>query len=352
MRAFGADHLEGESAGEISLFCPTPKSWAARKARTLTSAEYPGTAVEWEGRIFEVLRADPVENGGIRYRLAPWEEGHAIRRMERYDAASETSHEEEWSGRRAGVRKRRISILLAPLAGLLPGTLQKEMESEFGAPALAMTISSALPLFAIGFLGLFEHLVGGMGGGLGLPGWLAPPFPIALYLFGESALRLASAVAQGEPMGSLPVVLAYEARRAAGYPKPKDGSQRASSTAERRALDRYDLLEPLLALLSREEQRLLAERFGFDPVRWGRITAAILLTIAGANVVTSLLNLAAGRTGGADVAWLLAGGFLCFEQIRRWKRFSAGEAAGSVLGILIRPLAKLLFAPSRRSAAP
>ena len=87
LRAFGEDRLES-GAGEIWLRCPVPKAWLARRERTLTTAEYPGTAVEWQGEVFEVVRAEPQADGSVRYRLAPWPEAHAIRRMERYDTAS------------------------------------------------------------------------------------------------------------------------------------------------------------------------------------------------------------------------------------------------------------------------
>ena len=120
--------------------------------------------------------------------------------MERYDGASEAARGAEQLDRRERIRRRRLSILFAPLVGLLPGETQKRMEGEFGAPAVAMTIASALPLAVAGFLGLFGHLLGSVGGGLGLPEVLTPPFPVAIYLCMESALRLASAVAAGEPM--------------------------------------------------------------------------------------------------------------------------------------------------------
>ena len=93
------------------------------------------------------------------------------------------------------------------------------MERDFGAPALKMTIASAAPLFGIGFLGLVAFLVGSAGGRLDLSGWIAPPLPIAAYLLGESALRLASAIAGQEPMGSLPVALAIAAWQSAKRPK-------------------------------------------------------------------------------------------------------------------------------------
>ena len=94
-RAFGADRLEAGEGGQIWLVCAAPKAWLPRQDKTLTRAEYPGTAVDWQGGVFEVLRAQPLADGGMRYCLAPWEEGHAIRRMEQYDAASETARRAE-----------------------------------------------------------------------------------------------------------------------------------------------------------------------------------------------------------------------------------------------------------------
>ena len=343
-RAFGGDRLEGGPGEEMSLVCPLPKAWLPRRERTLTTAEYPGTAVEWAGRVFEVRRAEPLPDGGIRYRLAPWTEGHAIRRMERYDEASEGERAGVRDSLRAGLLRRRLSILFAPIAGLLPGPVQKEMESEFGAPSIAMTISSAAPLFVVGLLGVFERFIGGLGGGLDLPGWMTPSFPLALYLVIESALRLGSAVAMGEPMGSLPVAVAHAAWvEARSSPAETSGAPEAGESPHAMR-DRYQMLEPLLSFLPPDAQRLLASRFGFDAIRWGRITAWILLAAGGLNAVASLLNLAGGAGTPADLVWLLAGAFVAAEQAVRLRRFSAGEAAGSVFGALVRPLARPLLA--------
>jgi len=135
---FGADRVENAPDGGLLLVCPLPKAWAPRSARTLTVAEHPGTAVEWEGRLYEVRDAAPTPDGGMRYRLLPWEDRHAIRRMERYDAVTEEIRETERRDRRGDLAKRQLSLLLAPLAGLLPGEIQKKMERDFGAPAIAL----------------------------------------------------------------------------------------------------------------------------------------------------------------------------------------------------------------------
>ncbi len=347
-RALGADRVERLDGETVVLRCPVSKTWQGRTARSTVRPGHPGTAVAWAERIYEVRAAEPLADGGMRYRLAPWEEGQAIRRFERYDEDSERGRQAAREDSAAAVRNRRLSILLAPLAGLLPGSVQKTMESEFGAPALGMTVASALPLFVVGFLGMFDHILGMAGGFVDWPAWLAPPLPIAVYLFGESALRLASAIAGREPMGSFPVVVAHaawkEARgdgdrspRAAGSVEPP-GAQREQSRR-----DRFAILEPMLSLLPAAAQRELAARYGFDPWRWGRITAGVLLAVGAANALASLAVLAAGRGDLWDTTGLVVGGLLAGEQVRRLRLLRRHEPAGSVLGALIRPMAAPLF---------
>ncbi len=345
--AFGADRVERREGETIVLVCPVSRTWQGRTARSTVRPGLPGTAVAWAERIYEVRAAEPLPDGGVRYRLAPWEEGETIRRFERYDEESERGRAAALADSAAAVRHRRLSILLAPLAGLLPGPVQKSMESEFGAPALGMTVASALPLFVAGFLGMFDHILGMAGGFVDWPGWLAPPLPIAVYLFGESALRLASAIAGREPMGSFPVVVAHAAwKEARGEGDESSGAAWAAPTdAEREQgrRDRFSLLEPMLSLLPAASQRELEVRYGFDPGRWGRITAGVLLAVGGLNALASLAVLAAGRGDGWDAAGLLAGGLLAAEQVRRLRLLARNEPAGSVLGALVRPMAAPLL---------
>ncbi len=340
---FGADRFEIGPSGEIVLACPEPKSWTARTSRSATIPEHPGTAVEWGGRLFEVRRAEPTAEGGMRYSLAAWEEGHAIRRMERYDEVAETIRADERRDRSRDLLRRRLAIGLAPLYGLLPAETQKKMEHDFGAPAIPMTVASALPLFLAGFLGLVAFLVESAGGSIDLPAWIAPPPLFAAYLFGESALRLASALAGAEPMGSLPVLLAVAAWRAAYHPRtPAPVSDGVPPVSSSQARERFHVLEPALALLSPFDQDLVAGRFDFDAIRWGRITAAVILA---ASALNTSVSLAAFRGEGLfrEILWLLPAGYLAIEQIRRLRILSRGRPAGSVLGHLVRPFAKPLL---------
>ena len=196
---FGGDSTVRLADGSLILTCPASKEWVARTTGAQTRAAHPGTAVRWQDEIWEVVEAHPQAAGGIRYRLAPWDPAQAIRTIETYDAASEAARADVRAFRRGAVRRRRLAILFSPVLGHLPGAVQTSMESEFGAPAAAMTIVSAAPFFVWGFLGLVAFVASMAGAG---PLFQSlPPVPVAVYFTLESALRIASAV-HGEPMGS------------------------------------------------------------------------------------------------------------------------------------------------------
>jgi hypothetical protein len=196
---FGADRAVRLADGSVVLACPVSKEWLARRAGGLTRAAHPGTAVRWHEDLWEVVEGEPLPAGGIRYRLAPWEARNAIRTIERYDQEGESARAGVRAFRRHAIRRRRFAIVFSPLLGHLPGSVQKAMESEFGAPAAAMTVVSAAPFLVWGVLGLVSFIAE-MAGGAPLFAHL-PPVPVAAYFTAESALRIGSAM-QGDPMGS------------------------------------------------------------------------------------------------------------------------------------------------------
>jgi hypothetical protein len=359
-RAHGTDLLSQTGDGTLDLTCASSKGWRPRTGRTRTSVEHPGAAVEWEGEIFEVVEAIALADGRTRYRLAPWDGRHAIRTLDRYDAVAETSRASERRERVRDLRSRRMSVLLAPLLGHLPAHVQEEMEKQFGARAVGMTIASALPLFVLGFLSAFNQLTASVGSGLSAAGgperlsvfpWLTwLPAPIGMFLLLESTLRLASAVVASRPCGSLLGVLGYEAWVAAGgrsYGRPLAVRVETERDPIRDAGDRYHLLEPIAALLRPDEQKVLAERFRFDPLRWGRRTAAWLAAFAALNILISVVQFAAGHGGAGDFFWLLAGIALLVEQLARRRILARGLPAGSVLGAVVRPLAREMLRERR-----
>jgi hypothetical protein len=174
------------------------------------------------------------------------------------------------------------------------------------------------------------------------------PLPLALYLVIENGLRLGLAFLRSEPVGSLPGALVYAIvnafRRKRPLARPFSGLPASPEQALR---DRYRMLEAVLGLLAPAEQEGLARRFGFEPLRWGRWTAILLLVVGGANVLASLIAFAAGTGGIGDLLWLLAGAALSAEQISRLRRIAQGKPAGSVLGALVRPMAETLLGAGR-----
>jgi len=346
--AFGSDRAEPLPDGSVALTCAISKGWASRRAGSQTSAEHPGTAVRWNAGIFEVLEAAALPDGGTRYRLGPWQDRHAIRHIEAYDAPSEAARAAEQSRRASNIWRRRLALLLAPFLGHLPGEMQKQMELDFGAPAIALTILSALPLLVIGVLGSLSHIAGAFGAPPLFP-W-APTLPLSVFLTFESAVRIGSAWLQDQPMGSVAgallvrIVQALRGRAKPGRaPRLSTGPRQLDSGRQ----DRFRVLEPLLSLLRRDEQELLERRYGFDVLRWGRVGAATLFLVGASNVIASLATLAGGVGGIADVLWLTAGLGLCVEQGLRWNEIARGRPRGSVLGALVRPFARSILAAPR-----
>jgi hypothetical protein len=50
MQAYGSDRVRPGDGEQFVLLSRIPKAWKPRVAKSLTSAEFPGTAVLWEGR--------------------------------------------------------------------------------------------------------------------------------------------------------------------------------------------------------------------------------------------------------------------------------------------------------------
>lgn len=349
-RAWGSDRAQVAPDGTLLLECAIGKGWLPRVAGSQTRSEHPGTAVDWQGEVYEVLAIEALAGTAVRYRLAPWEHGHAIRRIERYDEASESARHAARAELHTDRDKRRLAILFSPILGHLPGAVQKKMEHDFGAPAIAMTIVSALPLFVLGVVTLIAARIGAFGGPLLVPEWMVRHSLLFGYLTLESALRIYSAWITAEPMGSLAGYAAsvgwtfLRDRRGAA---PPPSLPTAQTPTDRALQDRYTMLEPLLALLAPADQETLERHFAFDPQRWGRRTSLFILLFAGANVLISIAAFRSGTDVFLDFAALVLGGFLIVEQILRRRALAEGKPAGSVLGALVRPLARPLLLAAR-----
>ncbi|HXI14573.1 MAG TPA: hypothetical protein VNM92_18300 [Thermoanaerobaculia bacterium] len=357
------------------------KGWTARYQRSATNPETPGTAVEWDGQLYEVVGRN--ESGEqVRYRLEPWKPSHAVRRLEQYDADSEVRREQQWEADRTRYRIGRRLERFGVFTGHLPIEAKHHLTALYGVSVNRITLISILPLLVFGiYCSRFISISG-------IPS-ASPPFPqwvvaIGLYFFFESLVRLIGWL-NGKPMGSpvgwtlfviwwlfggRKILLALEAtalQQAAG-PRTSTGKNLRPASAlaptardktgrlplvdaeiERKIQDLYVMREAYISLLSAEEQRKMESRFGFDPIRQGKITAAVILVCTGIAAVVTLVALANhGVRLSRLLSFVIVTG-LAVEQIHRLTLLAAGQPASSILAPLVRPfLRKVLDAPPRQ----
>jgi hypothetical protein len=336
MQSFGSDRVRDDGE-QVILLSRTSKGWTARMPKTFTSAEFPGTAVLWEERYFEVAIAEPLPQGGVRYVLEPWREHLAMRVTDRYDQESEAFRLEEH--RKALLReKHRKSVnAMALFAGHLPAFVQNELGRELGILPHRLTVASVFGTFMIvaALILLSVHRVMNQ-----------HPIPLHLllpagYLGVENAIRFYIAWSQNRPIGSVVGFIAYllyyaiTRRGPSPFATEKGWAVKISDAppdiAER---DAFVVREAFVTLLTPAEQARVAERFGYDYRRDSAKLATLILVFAAFGVYSSY------TTG--KVVTLLVAAALATEQIVRLIAFRRGPAA-SVLRFLVRPFVRKLL---------
>jgi hypothetical protein len=306
--------------------------------------------VRWEDELFEVEDFESHSDGSVTYTLRPWDERHAIRVVATYSPEAEAAWSADRRDRRRRVEGHTVVLLLAPVLGCLPGHVQERFENEYNVKASWMSLASAIPLFMFGAFCFIAARAAGLGGG---PPLLPNGVLLAgQYLWGESAVRIGIAFMQGRGIGTVAGTVLYEiwrlARRgfdrARGRSVPREKSffevEPADSWEE--DFDRFHLLEPALSFLKAAEQALLAKRFGFDGLKWGRISAIFLLIAVGPFAVSALLGFLLVPEA-SDLLLLASAGGLSIEQVLRLRKVAAKKPAPSILGVLVRPAARRLL---------
>lgn len=384
--AFGNDRVERGDGDEITLIALHDKGWVARQFRARGGADHPGTCVDWNDTLFEVILAQP-SPGGVKYVLRPWCETDTIRTMARYEAVTEAALHATRVDNRTRDRTGRLITWLAPLTGHAPGSMQQRWERDYGVSGSLITAISAGLLLIPGGIALIAQMASGFGGteaGLGIPVGFRL---LGSYLFFESLVRIGVMLTQGLPMGSLAgglIAIVWTATTQRKKTKQRIGDRtpqrdlgnmvsreisRALETGgradgprargvfdveiddETRRRDLYLMTEGLLSLLAPSEQIELQRRWGFDPIRWGRLTAGTILAFAG-------LGLAAGvpklfeMGGGSTFLSALIAGFVAVEQISRFARLNQNKPAGSIFGIVVRPFVAKLFEEEPKDSTP
>ncbi len=196
---------------EIWIYSVAAKpDWRARLKGTLTRADHPGSAIQYNGKIYELVSAEETVQWGYnhRYGLRAWDSAFAIRTLAAYtpeaEAAVEARQREE--ARKAGFRIR--VLWLFPFAGLAPASIQDRWELETGLSMAWVSAGSAF-FFLLAALALRELTEE------------TKYYPWVLYLAAESFFRLLAAATFRRPCGALWVVLPYRLWHALTYTPPK-----------------------------------------------------------------------------------------------------------------------------------
>ncbi|MCM2317028.1 MAG: hypothetical protein NDJ92_17915, partial [Thermoanaerobaculia bacterium] len=330
-RAYGRDRVESLDRGRVRIVSPAPKGWRAGKQATRTTAEFPGTAVAWDGALWEVVSSEERSGANSRYVLVPWRDNHAIRLAVDYSAASEIALE---ATRRKGEARNRMSagiFAMGLFAGQLPAHVQRQIESEYGFVAPRMTLLSLVPeiVFAgIAVMGLpIEDLPG--------PKWPAWVLVLGFLALVDVLARSWYCLMRNLPLGSVPGLLAWYvammvfpgARRFDREATRVDERGRSTTSARapsdfEREHDAYAVREPFLALLPASDQMRLATTFGFDPIAWGRRSALTIAAVAGSGVLSSLIKIGEGTAGVGTLLSLVIAALLFAEQLLRFREFS------------------------------
>jgi hypothetical protein len=328
VQAYGSDRLRQEGERWI-LSTRFEKGWTPRVEKTLTTAEYPGTAVLADDQYFEVVAVEAIPNG-VRYILEPWRENHAIRVSDRYDAESETARLDGRQATKVRERKRHAINAMGILAGHLPADVQEKIGMEYGILPQWLTYMSCAGVYALGAalaLTLGDQLMQGK-----IPVVLVI---VTLSVLFEAFFRTMWAFFTAKPIGSLLGLIAYTIYAASTgtlvvsdlkkIEAPPDHIARADALAMR---------EPLVTLLPPRDQVRVAQNYDYHYQRMSVKVAVTILLFSAAGAFTAARQ---GHVLGALVAAAVA----C-EQVYRLSEFRRGPA-GSVFGYVVRPLVRKLL---------
>jgi hypothetical protein len=337
MEAYGSDRVRVSDDGRVLLSSRLVKRWTPRVEKTLTRTQFPGTAVLWSEAYYEVVAAEPLPAGGVRYTLLPWREEHVMRVVDQYDAATEALRIEEHARGLARERGRKSANILGMFTGHLPAAVQNQLASEIGVTPVRLTMLSTLPTYAVS-IGLILLMVDNLLAGRGIPFAMVVG---AAYLLVESSVRFFIAMSQSRPIGSPLGIFAYllfyslarnRAQLVAPFRVEKGWSTPLSEAPEDVALrDAYTIREPFITLLTAEEQGRAAERFGYDYRKHSYVIAWIILAGSLCGIVSSVMR-------GAVVSSMTAVA-LAAEQVVRLAAFRRGPAP-SILGWIARPFVR------------
>lgn len=336
MRPYGSDRVR-VVAGKVILHSRLSKGWTPRTPKTLTSAEFPGTAVLWDDEYYEVVSADALPAGGVRYVLDKWRDEHAIRV---FDAYSEESEARIRNDHETATRQRRYSVLArlsAMLLGHLPGPVQERLANQLGLFPARMTLMSLIPPVVLFSICVWLYAGARLEQARSpVPAWL---WMFALFMMVDSAVRFLIAMSQNRGSGSMPGTLVYAIYcLVTGKRKEPPKLLPAEAPKEIAAMDSVQWRTWMFTLLPSNEQRALAERYDYDYRKDSYAVAGGILAVGVAGILSSIPKL---KDFGGLVSLIVAS-LIAIEQTIRLTTFKKGPS-GSIFAILVRPFIKDLL---------
>ncbi|MEM9599212.1 MAG: hypothetical protein AAGD06_33395 [Acidobacteriota bacterium] len=208
---------------------PVP-GWQARKPEELGRAPFPGTALEFEERWYEII-GQGREGSWFRYDLSPWSDNQTLRRADGLTPEGCRAHAAEVRRRKQRERRSRDLTFAGAFAGLLPTAEQERLELEYGVSAVRNTLFTAVPFLSVSIFLIMVAVSRVLGTDFGR--WNAAAdtvvllLPLWAYLAVESLIRLASTFT-GRPMGTIFVALPL---RMFGVGNPKTIERRQDAHA-------------------------------------------------------------------------------------------------------------------------
>lgn len=349
MLPYGSDRSR-MAGGKVILQSRLSKGWTARTAKTSTRGARPGTTVLWSDEYFEVVAADALQDGGVRYVLAPWPENEAIRVFERYDEESEARRIADHEAARRQRQQSFVTRLSGMFIGHLPAVVQNKLGDALGISPSRMTLVSIIPsmIFIVISLSLAVGATVNQRPS-GVPLWV---LFLAGYMFLDSVVRFQIVMSQSRAVGSFPGLLVYlvvwllaPKRKRLVSPFAVERGQSSSFTIappdDVALRDSVETRGVMLALLTPAEQQRLADRVGFDYRKFAPGTAWIFLCGSVIGLVSSLVKVAENGSISAGVSAALAA-VIAVEQVIRLQAFRRGPA-GSMFGALVRPFVRDLL---------
>jgi len=134
--------------------------WQARTPGSQTRPPHPGSTVEYQGQLYEVLEIGAAEGSAhtYRYALRKWEDRFIVRRIFPYSAQSERAVARQIQERRARHRRHSWITRTFPISTQAPSPIVQRWQNEWGLPMYWMSLVSGL-IFALPMLVLGRDLM-------------------------------------------------------------------------------------------------------------------------------------------------------------------------------------------------